>query len=177
MLHGAQGAVWLCLVRVPISATRLENTNPADNREQQKKTINKTIREKEKKKQRNSDVWWSPSYTKARRTVGRPLCIRDWVRSRLLSLQMSRLQNRTEQLTHRSKLKNHVGWQVLLPICKFGAGAVWAPRGLSTQYLLTQQPIPDPVSWVSQGTHWCPSNVTPGERPQTQSVIIKGLTD
>lgn len=50
MLHGAQGAVWLCLVRIPISATRLENTNPADNREQQKKTINKTIREKEKKK-------------------------------------------------------------------------------------------------------------------------------
>lgn len=49
MLHGAQGAVWLCLVRIPISATRLENTNPADNREQQKKTINKTIREKEKK--------------------------------------------------------------------------------------------------------------------------------
>lgn len=49
MLHGAQGAVWLCLVRIPISATRLENTNPADNSEQQKKTINKTIREKEKK--------------------------------------------------------------------------------------------------------------------------------
>lgn len=122
-------------------SSRQQRTTEKDNKQNNQR--------KRKKKQRNSDVWWSPSYTKARRTVGRPLCTRDWVRSRLLSLQMSRLQNRTEQLTHRSKLKNHVGWQFLLPICKFGAGAVWAPRGLSTLYLLTRQPIPDPVSWVS----------------------------
>lgn len=76
-------------------------------------------------------------YTKTQRTVGHPLFPGDWVydliRSRLLSPQMSRLQNRTEQLIDQSK---HIGQQLLLlfcfSICKFGVIAVWTSQGLSS---------------------------------------------
>lgn len=145
---------------IAISATKLENTNQPTAENNSKRWLNNTTggEGSNPKPQMNSDIWWLPSLTHPNQEdSSRALCPRAWgydlIRSRLLSLHVPGLQNRTEQLTHVSHLQTLVGQQFLLSICKFGAVAAQALWGL-TRPLLTCSlwglfPTPNPDSGVS----------------------------